>query len=303
MDPRRVVESFILGYLREIGADLAESDGVWTAAFPPGRKRRYGRQRRFTFDPDRRREHVELVEAGSPFLKMLLLDAKPWGSVGALSSPAWPAGTLLYTFHVESYSSVRKRTHFVAAALEPGAAEPRVVDGFPSAFEAEPAEAADAGADVGALESGLERVVPAVERAARSFGQEAVRESHEAFQKAVQGVQHYFQGVRQETFLEEARIRKRLGEIQSKLYFTEDGLRELKLQREQERLTRDLHELRKRNTRASDTISQEREGHIERQRRRHEPKLRIRLVAATRVCAPAAPPPAAGGVAPASATA
>jgi len=87
--------------------------------------------------------------------------------------------------------------------------------------------------------------------------------------------------MKQDSYLEEAKLRKRLGEIQSKLYFTEDGLRELKLQREQERLTAELHVLKKRGIEAGEATQQEWSKHEETQRRRHEPKLRIRVIGAT----------------------
>jgi predicted nucleic acid-binding Zn-ribbon protein len=136
--------------------------------------------------------------------------------------------------------------------------------------------------------------MPSVERAGRAFAEDTVKESHESFHKAMERVQDYFKGLHQDTFLEEARIRKRLGEIQSKLYFTEDGLRELKLQREAEKLTRELHAIKKRNVQAQQTFTEDREKHADQQRRRHEPKLRIRLVSAAvvRAPAPAAPAPA-----------
>jgi hypothetical protein len=290
MDASASLRRFVLDYLAEIGAEIRDEDGIHAILFPTGFRRRYGRERRITFDPERRREQVELVEAGSPFLKMLLTDAKAWGALSVYPTEAYPAGSRLYTFQLEAYSSAKKRTRFVWALLEAGHDEPAVREGIPPIFDAAPADASRATGDLGELRAGLDAVLPAVEGAGRTFAQEAVAESRDAFAKAMERVGDYFKSLHQDTHLEEARIRKRLGEIQSKLYFTEDGLRELKLQREQERLTEELHALKKRNTQASESMQGERAKQAELLRRRHEPKLRIRLVAATVCRAPKAPP-------------
>lgn len=282
------VRGFTLDFLRLIGAEVREAHGVYTAAFPLGWKRRFGKERRFTFEPERRQAQVELVEAGSPFLKLMLVDAKTWGGVGAVASSRWPPDSLVFTFQFEAFSSLRKYTAFCHAVLPPDATAATVAMGPPD-LEGAAAPGNRPPPSEDRVEALLPMVVPAVEPAGREFAAEAVRDSQDAFSKSIGRVQQYFQGLKHETFLEEARIRKRLGEIQSKLYFTEDGLRELKLQREQEKLTRELHELRQRNLQAEDTLRGDESGHLEKQRRRHEPKLRIRLVAVTLVAAPASP--------------
>lgn len=290
MDPRVGVQRFVLDYLGEIGSEVHEDGGIFTVEFPTGFRRRYGRQRLLTFDPEKRKEHVELVEAGSPFLKMLLTDAKAWGALSVYPTDALPEGSLVYTFQLEAYSSARKRVRFVWAALERGHNAPVVHEGVPPFFDACARDSARQ-ADKDLLKSGITTILPAVESVGRSFSADAVKDAHEAFGKSMERVQDYFKGLHQDTHLEEARIRKRLGEIQSKLYFTEDGLRELKLQKEQERLTRDLHDLKKKNTSAQETIAADREKHAEQLRRRHEPKLRIRLLAATIIRPPSPPRP------------
>jgi hypothetical protein len=279
------IRSFVLDYLEEIGAQVREAGGVYTVEFPTGFRRRYGRERQITFDADHRRDHVELLEPGSPLLKSLVADARLWGGLGVVATSVHPPHTRVYTFLIETYSSARKRTAFLHAVVEPGA-DVAVRAGVPDLFEAPPEDAAKWGGDKEALRTGIEMVLPRVEEAARNLAAEALRESHDAFAKAMARVHDYFTGLHQDTFLEEARIRKRLGEIQSKLYFTEDGLRELKLQREADRLSTELHALKKRNTQAQEALQADRDKHAETLRRRHEPKLRIRLIAATLVRAP-----------------
>jgi len=291
VDARASLQRFVLDYLDEIGAEIRDEGGVHAVLFPTGFRRRYGRERRITFDPEKRREQVEVIEAGSPFLKLLLTDAKAWGPLSVYPTDAYPAGSRFYTFQLEAYSSARKRTRFAWALLEWGHNEPVVHEGIPPVFDARPADAARASGDLGDLRAGLDVVMPAIEGMGRAFAQEAVAESRDAFAKSMERVGDYFKSLHQDTHLEEARIRKRLGEIQSKLYFTEDGLRELKLQREQERLTDELHALKKKHTQAQETMSGERVKQADLLRRRHEPKLRIRLIAATICRAPKAARP------------
>lgn len=278
------IRDFVLSYLDEIQADVHESGGVYTVDFPPGRKRRFGRQRRFVFDAEKSQPGVEVLEPGSPLLKLLLLDARLWGGLGIEYTDELPPGTIAYSFQFNTYSSLKRRTRFVTAILEPRATGPRLQEGVPDFGRTDPR--IEAGQDAGAakrMQESLALVMPTVESAARAFAQDAVRESHEAFRKYLGRVNEYFQGLRQESAGEEARIRKRLGEIQSKLYFTEDGLRQLKLERERDRLTQELYQLKQKRTQGEEKLSSDQTEHVQRQRRRHEPKLQVRLLGATLV--------------------
>ena len=232
-----LLERFVLDYLHEIRAEVREAGGVFTVVFPPGRKRRFGGERRFVFDAAKAQTHVEVLEPGSPLLKLLLLDAKQWGGLGVIATEQFPVGTILFKFQFNTFSSLKKRTKFVSALVLPEATQPRLMEGLPEVFQSPETGPALHPRDLQWVKQALPMVVPPVEAAARNFAQDAVKESEEIFHKSLGRVTEYFQGLRQETASEETRIRKRLGEIQSKLYFAEDGLRQLKLERERERLT------------------------------------------------------------------
>lgn len=284
------IRNFVLSYLHEIQADVAEADGVYTVSFPPGRKRRFGGQRRFAFDQEKAQPHVEFLEVGSPLLKLMLVDAKQWGGVGVAAPPGVEPGTLAFTFQLTTFSSLKKRTEFVTALLAPEATAPKLHDGIWAVFH-EAGPAATLAKAVERVQNALPLVLPSVEAAGREFARDAVRESAEAFHKSLGRVDEYFHGLRQESASEEARIKKRLGEIQSKLYFAEDGLRQLKLERERDRLTQELYQLKQKRSLHEDRLTADHLEHAERQRRRHEPKLSVRLVAATLVTEPAAAGP------------
>ncbi|MBI2077695.1 MAG: hypothetical protein HYT80_04890 [Euryarchaeota archaeon] len=286
------LRAFVDQYLREIGAEVREADGILTVVFPPGRKRRFGGERRFTFDPPKSAPGIEVLEPGSPLLKLMFVDAKQWGGLAAAPSANLPLGSVVFTFQFTTFSSLKKRTKFVTATLPPEATRPALADGIAEISGPDGSAETPFPKEAERLQNLLPMVMPAIEDAARDFGRDAVAESTAEFTKSLGRVNEYFEGLRQQTFSEEARIRKRLGEIQSKLYFAEDGLRQLKLEKERDRLTQDLYHLKQRRTQAEDKLSTDQTDHVERQRRRHEPKLHVRLVAAT-IVAPAskAPPP------------
>jgi hypothetical protein len=289
------IQGFVLEYLREIEAEVREAEGVYTVVFPAGRKRRFGGERRFTFDAQRVQNHVELLEPGSPLLKLFLEDAKAWGGIGVLSTPGYAPGTILFTFQLTTFSSLKKRTKFATAILSPDATSPQVTDGVAPVFRQQASDATSF-RDLAKIQNALPMVLPRIEGVASDFAKAAVKESAEAFAKSLGRVNEYFAGLKQETASDETRIRKRLGEIQSKLYFAEDGLRQLKLERERDRLTQELYVLKQKRTQHEEKLSTNQVEHIERQRRRHEPKLSIRLVSATLVTNPSPvaprPPPA-----------
>lgn len=286
------LQSFVLEYLKEIEAEVKEADGIYHVVFPLGRKRKFGGERKFTFEPDKVQPHVEVLEPGSPLLKLLVLDAKAWGGIGVSAATGFAPGTLLFTFQLTTFSSLKKRTKFVSAILSPDATSPQMSEGIASIFRQTTPDAASF-RDMAKVQNALPMVLPRVEQVAREFAKEAEKESAEAFYKSLGRVNEYFAGLKQETASEEARIRKRLGEIQSKLYFAEDGLRQLKLERERDKLTQDLYLLKQKRTQHDERLTTDQTEHVERQRRRHEPKLSIRLVGATLVtnAAPNRPPP------------
>ena len=295
------LQDFVLEYLREIEAEVKEAEGVYQVVFPAGRKRKFGGERRFTFDPTKAQAHVEVLEPGSPLLKLLVLDAKQWGGVGVSAASGFAPGTLLFTFQLTTFSSLKKRAKFVTAVLSPDATTPQVSEGIASVFRQSTPEATSF-RDLAKVQNALPMVLPRIEQVAREFAKEAEKESAEAFNKSLGRVNEYFVGLKQESASEEARIRKRLGEIQSKLYFAEDGLRQLKLERERDKLTQDLYQLKQKRTQHEERLAGDQVEHVERQRRRHEPKLSIRLAAATLVTnaapirAPAPKEPAPGSM-------
>jgi hypothetical protein len=281
MPAKKHLDDFVRTFLAQIDAEVNEEDGVLEVRFPPGRKRRYGRVRHLTLDPEHREEHVEILEPGSPFLKRMVEDAEGMGSVGVVYDSGRPDGTIVFTFQMVLYSSLHKRTEFLTVTTGSGYDEPHVGAGMPD-FVFRDVEPGDLSAfDPQAVRQALDAVEPAVRAAAREFARPGVEEAHKSFQRSAERVRGYFRGLREESFRAEAKLRKRLGEIQSKLYFTEDGLREIKLEKERERLTQQLRKIKQVNTEREDKLHGDEGDQLERQRRRHAPQLTLRLVGAT----------------------
>jgi hypothetical protein len=280
-DEQRLIEGFVRSYLAAIEAGVEADEGgrVLKVAFPPGRKRRFGRTRRISFDPAARGDHVEVLEPGSPLLKQIVEDAQQtFGGVGVLQDSGRPEGTVVYTFHLTLFSALRKRVEFLTVTWGPGYDEPFVDHGLP-AFVADPLPQGDPSVyDAQAVRQGLEAIQPVVKAAANQFAEPGIREAERLYKENAERVRQYFQNLREEAFGTEARLRKRLGEIQSKLYFTENGLREIKLEKERDKVTAQLRELKQRHSEGDQKLASEEQDQLERQRRRYEPKLSVHLV-------------------------
>lgn len=282
-EEHEVLDDFVRSYLDAVGADVhEEQEGVLTVAFPSGRKRAFGRERRIAFDEAHRADHVEVMEPGSPLLKQIVEDAVAhFGGVGVVHDEGRPDGTTIFSFRLTLYTALKKEVRFLTATTGPGYDEPYVDEGLPE-FVFEDAPAGDPAAyDHEAVQEALETVQPAVRKAADAFARPGLEEAAKLYKKNAQRVAEYYRHLRDEAFRQEARLRKRLGEVQSKLYFTEDGLREIKLEKERDRITRKLREMKQQNTEQEQELEQQEEEHLQRQRRRYEPKLSVHLVGVT----------------------
>lgn len=282
-EEHEVLNDFVGSYLDAVGADVhEEADGILAVAFPSGRKRAFGRERRIAFDEAHRADHVEVMEPGSPLLKQFVEDAiANFGGVGVVHDEGRPDGTTVFSFRLTLYTALKKRVRFLTATTGPGYDEPFVREGLPD-FVFGKAPAGDPAAyDHETVREALDAVQPAVRKAAEEFARPGVEEASKLYRKNAQRVTDYYRHLREEAFRQEARLRKRLGEIQSKLYFTEDGLREIKLEKERDRITRKLREMKQQNTEQEQELEQQEQEHLQRQRRRYEPKLSVHLVGVT----------------------
>lgn len=278
-----VLDDFIRSYLRTVGAGVhEEQEGILAVAFPSGRKRAFGRERRIAFDEEHRADHVEVLEPGSPLLKQIIEDAeKNFGGIGVVHDDGRPDGTIMFTFRLTLYTALKKRVQFLTVTTGPGYEEPFVREALPE-FVFEPAADGDPSAfDRQKVQEALEEVEPAVRRAMDAFARPGLEEAAKLYRKNAQRVAEYYKNLREEAFRQEARLRKRLGEIQSKLYFTEDGLREIKLEKERDRITQQLRDLKQRHAEQDQDLGAQEREHLDRQRRRYEPKLSVHLLGVT----------------------
>jgi hypothetical protein len=289
---RELTSHFVRHYLDAIHAQVEEKDGVLSVEFPPGRKRRFGRRRKLSFEESVQAQQTELIEPGSPLLKRMLEDASAFGGLGVAYDEGRPEGTLIYTFQFTLVTSLRKRVAFVNATYGRGYETPFLSEGIPELASQAAPFADPAALDPDEAKRHLKAIMPHVQKAAMQFAGPGLEETRKAFLKGAERVAAYFTNLRQEAFQKEARLRKRLGEIQSKLYFTEDGLREIKLEKEREKITQQLREIKHDNTQEEQRLLEQEQEQLERQRRRYAPKLNVRLIGVTALShrlAPTAP--------------
>lgn len=95
----------------------------------------------------------------------------------------------------------------------------------------------------------------------------------------------YYEQMRDETRREDVRLRRRIGEINAKIFYTEDRIRLLRLEKERDLLAEELDKVKKKSRRALEHLELEEHERLSKEAERARPTVKIRLVAATRVLA------------------
>lgn len=108
-------------------------------------------------------------------------------------------------------------------------------------------------------------------------------EAQEELRRTEKRLEAYYDKQKEELRQNEAKLRRKLGEINSRLYFTEDGVRERKLELEREKIEKALHEAVFKNNRSEEQLDKELEERLGREREKNEPRLELQLIGATRL--------------------
>ncbi len=103
--------------------------------------------------------------------------------------------------------------------------------------------------------------------------------------KTQERLQAYYEQMRDETRREDVRLRRRIGEINAKIFYTEDRIRLMRLEKERDMLAEELDKVKKKSRRALEHLELEEHERLAKEAERARPTVKIRLVAATRVLA------------------
>jgi hypothetical protein len=121
-------------------------------------------------------------------------------------------------------------------------------------------------------------------------------EAQEEVRRTEKRLEEYYERLKEEIRLDEAKIRRKMGDIRNRLWFTESGVRERKLEGQFESFEAQLHDLTFKNNRRVEELDKEMKDRIAREQEKNEPRLVVELIGATRMVPAGAAVPAVSAV-------
>ncbi len=293
VDLERQVRSFVERFIVKTGADAETEDNVTTVHLGRGRAKK---THAFTADPDTfdaMDGEVEYLSLGSAFVQQALKDLERTACCGALRTAEVdePATLLYYRYFIETIRSEVEA--FVSITV---ADDGRIIEveedlrSIPDGEAVEEVPVLDAEAWSKVQEQARFEVGTAIVPVLTSKREEA----QEEVRRTEKRLEEYYERQKEEIRMDEAKIRRKMGDIRNRLWFTENGIRERKLEQEYEQLEKRLHELTFKNNRRIEELDDELAERLAREQEKNEPRLQVELIAATRLLPPSdVPVPAA----------
>ncbi|HET6399109.1 MAG TPA: helicase-related protein, partial [Candidatus Thermoplasmatota archaeon] len=285
VDLDQEVQAFVQRFLKATKAETEEAEHVTTVRMPRTLWKRMGGVHTYTTDLETFEEkdgEVELLGLGSKFVQDAMAVLQEDAPVGVVAVPgvAEPSTVLYYRYFLETIRSELEafvtvtvsddgRVLKVAQQMEPIPDGEPVPGGDPLG-QAQWQDALDKGrAEVAAI------LVPIL--------QKKREEAQEELRRIEKRLEEYYEKLKEEIRMDEAKLRRKMGDIRNRLWFTEDGVRERKLESQYEDFEKQLHDLTFRNNRRVEELDKELKDRLAREHEKNEPRLVLELVAATRV--------------------
>ncbi len=290
------MERFTRRYLGELGVAIAEPiPGVIDIPADERHPELLRKGHLLAFDPavypQVEDQHAELLTPASPFFRNMLALAESLGPVGLIETKRATPYTLFH-FHVHLEGSNYEWDNLTTVAvdedgdlvndpptvrsliqgLEDGEGRYRPVD--PSKVRAEYLRVPEAPLEAAprllkeAIAIKLDELAGAVETGLR---------------KTQERLHAYYEQMRDEIRHDEIKLRRRIGELNSKIWYTEDKLRLMRLEKEREVLSNELKEQKEKTGRTLEHLALEEAERMTKEAERAKPTVRVRLMAATRV--------------------
>ncbi|MEK6985252.1 MAG: SNF2-related protein [Candidatus Thermoplasmatota archaeon] len=304
VDMDKEVRQFVARFLAITEAEAEETDKVTTVKLPRTYWKRMGGLHHYTTDPDTFDEkdgEIELLSLGSKFVQGAMETLGDDGAIGVVRTPSvnGPATALYYRYFIETIRSELEA--FITLLVDDTGAIVSVVE------ELAPTPDGETVAEGAALTPALWADVE--EKARAHVGNLLVpilqvkrEEAQTEVRRAEKRLEEYYERQKEEIRAEEAKIRHKRGQIRNRLWFTESGVRERKLEDQDRDLEKQLHDLTFRNNRKVEDLDKELKERLAKEQEKNEPRLQVELIGATRLL-PAKPGAAAVVVAARSAAA
>ena len=279
------VEAFVQDFARVVGAELEEVEGITTVRMPRAYWKRVGGTHEFTTRPDvfdERDGEVELLSLGTPFVSQAMGVLAAEGAVGQVRTAEVDerATVLYYRYFIETIRS--ELEDFVSVMVTDDGEVLAVEEGLWQVPDGEPVlqprplskEQTESLLEKGRFEVGS-LIAPVLQRKRE--------EAADELRRTEKRLEDYFERQKEEIRLDESKIRRKMGGIRSRLYFTEDGVRERKLELQYQKLEEQLHEMTFKNNRREEELDNELQERLNREREKQEPRLEVQLIGATRL--------------------
>ncbi len=279
------VQRFVNAFVESSGAEEEKKDGVVTVRLPRTYWKRIGGVHSYTADPEvfeRTDGEVELLSLGSKFVQSVMDLLCREGNVGVLKTAEvdTPATLLYYRYFIETLRS--EVESFVSVTIDDGGDVSEVTEDLRDIGDGEP--------DTSPVQLTADEWEDLTEKARFEVGNVLVpilnrkrEEAQEEVRRIEKRLEDYYERLKEEIRLDEAKIRRKMGEIRNRLWFTENGIRERKLEDQYKKLEEQLHELTFKNNRRIEELDTEMKDRLAREQEKNEPRLVVELIAATRL--------------------
>jgi superfamily II DNA or RNA helicase len=289
------VRRFVENFLDATHAEVESERKVTTVKLPRTYWKRLGGVHTYTTDPDtfeEREGEIELLSLGAKFVQSVMSMLQEDGAVGQIRTDAVdrPTTMLYFRYFIETIRS--EIESFVAIRI--------FDDGTVAAIVQELPELPAGEAATDALPLDAQKWEELQEKARFEVGnilvpllQQKRDESQEELRRTEKRLEAYYERLKEEIRAEEAKVRHKMGAIRNRLWFTEDGVRERKLEDQYGALEQNLHDATFKNNRRVEELDKELKARLEREREKNEPRLTVELIGATRLLPAAAAVPVA----------
>ncbi len=279
------VQTFVTEFIAATGSEADVDHKITTVKLPRTFWKKLGGVHTYTTDPETFEEkdgEVELLSLGSKFVQGVMGMLQEEGAVGQVrTAEVDQSFTVLYYRYfietirseLEAFVTIKVHDDGTIAEIEEDLAEVPLGE----------AEAGPTGLTTAQWEAVAERARFEVGNILVPILQTKREEAQDEVRRTEKRLEEYYEKQKEEIRAEEAKIRHKMGQIRNRLWFTENGIRERKLEDQFGALEAQLHDATFKNNRRVEELDKELKDRLAREQEKNEPRLVVELIGATRL--------------------
>lgn len=285
VDLEQEVNKFVSAFVEAAGAEREEKSHITTVKLPRTYWKRLGGLHTYTTDAEtfeNKDGEVELLGLGAKFVQGVMAVLQEECPVGQLRTAEVdePTTQLYYRYFIETIRSemeafvtVRVTDKGEVLAVEEALSELPLGEPTEEPVTLDPEQWADL-QEKARFEVG--NILQPIQQKKREEAMEEVRRTEKRLEE-------YYERLKEEIRMDEAKIRRKMGDIRNRLWFTENGVRERKLEDQFTSLEASLHDMTFKNNRRVEELDKELKDRLAREQEKNEPRLVVELIGATRL--------------------